>query len=245
MFAIVGMVLTIPYMSFYNGRGAEALESRKDNDNYTATTSSSSEEKVDYNKKYTWPQNGLLTKLSKPSSQFGEVSYSEDDEANAIIYQVSEDDYQKYVQECKKKGFTEYADSSTEEYEAWNKNNDFLELSYDSDKSTYSISVTAQHEMKDISWPKGQLAKSLPTPKKLHGYIAEDSSDSLSIYIDNVSEKDFNTYVDDCLDKGYDSDYYRYDDSFHGTNNKHEKRDLSVERERNKVMHIYLMDWEL
>ena len=38
-------------MSFYNGRGAEALESRKDNDNYTATTSSSSEEKVDYNKR--------------------------------------------------------------------------------------------------------------------------------------------------------------------------------------------------
>lgn len=38
-----------------------------------------------------------------------------------------------------------------------------------------------------------------------------------------MSEKDYNTYVDDCLDKGYDSDYYRYDDSFHGTNNKHEK----------------------
>ena len=56
-----------------------------------------------------------------------------------------------------------------------------------------------------------------------------------------MSEKDYNTYVDDCLDKGYDSDYYRYDDSFHGTNNKHEKRDLSVEWERNKVMHIYLM----
>ena len=57
-----------------------------------------------------------------------------------------------------------------------------------------------------INWSELEVGDKLPAPKKLNGEVLSDSSESLSLNMYNVSEKDFNDYVKECKNAGYTVD---------------------------------------
>lgn len=68
----------------------------------------------------------------------------------------------------------------------------------------------------EIVYPNKGLATLLPTPKSDIGFIDNDSTTYIEIYIGEMSMNDFNAYVDECSDMGFNIDYRRYDSSAFG-----------------------------
>ena len=68
----------------------------------------------------------------------------------------------------------------------------------------------------EIVFPEKGLAALLPTPKSNVGHIEQDSSTYVVIYIGEMSIDDFNEYVDECSNVGFDIDYQRGDSSSFG-----------------------------
>lgn len=57
-----------------------------------------------------------------------------------------------------------------------------------------------------INWSELELGDKLPVPKKLNGEVLLDNSESLSLTVYKVSEKDFKDYVKECKNAGYTVD---------------------------------------
>ncbi len=76
----------------------------------------------------------------------------------------------------------------------------------------------AKEETKNIRWPKSELSDLLPVPKAEIGNVILNDSSSFSVEINDVSEDDFNEYIDECIEKGFTVDYTRIDDCFNGEN---------------------------
>ena len=57
-----------------------------------------------------------------------------------------------------------------------------------------------------INWSELELGDKLPVPKKLNGEVLLDNSESLSLTMYKVSEKDFKDYVKECKNAGYTVD---------------------------------------
>lgn len=77
-----------------------------------------------------WPDKGISTKIPKISSTKGIISLDSSDEFNAIIGNVSYDDYKKYVKSCDENGFNiDYKNEKTNYY-AKNSDGDELIVEY-------------------------------------------------------------------------------------------------------------------
>lgn len=82
-------------------------------------------------------------------------------------------------------------------------------------------SITSSSHKKDYSnlvWPKSEIAKAIPEITKKKGEINWDSSDSLSLDVYDISQKEFDSYVDKCSEAGFDVDYNRSSGSYSARN---------------------------
>lgn len=55
---------------------------------------------------YEWPETGLATKLPKPTIKYGNIDVDSESYFMITLYKCSEEDYQNYIEKCKKNGFT-------------------------------------------------------------------------------------------------------------------------------------------
>ena len=92
-------------------------------------------------------------------------------------------------------------------YYAYNNEGWKFSLSYYEDDKEMHITLDAPMEMSNIEWPITELAQLLPIPKSTKGKISTDTSDRLYVYIGNTSIEDYNTYVNECYQKGFSVDY--------------------------------------
>ena len=171
---------------------------------------------TNYNVTYEWPSTGLALDIPIPEVETGEVNSDYDTFFGIHIYNVSTEAFDEYVTACKNAGYTVVVEETDTRYLAYNQDNTrYLEVKYgwSSDDSMY-ITVEAPEDWEEIYWPKSKIANTLPVPSKLYGKISTDESDSLDIYIANVSQVEFDAYIDACIESGYDVDYSRYEDSF-------------------------------
>lgn len=182
-------------------------DNRYDVDNYQDTT--------DYNSVYEWPVSGLAKDVPKPVIETGEISNNNDTMFDFYIYQAEYKDYTAYVDACKQFGYINIDEELDTEYCAYNEAKDrYVEINYYDDDNKIYIVVRAPRNWTDIYWPKSEIAKTLPVPDKLFGYVSWDDSDSLDIYIAGVTRQEFNDYINKCMDAGYNVDYSRYDDYY-------------------------------
>lgn len=186
---------------------------------------------------YEWPKSGLATSIPEPSQKKGEIYSNDNTMFDINLYRVSEDDYSAYVQECMDSGYTVEADDETADYGAYNEDKDrYIEINYYDYNSEMSVTVHAPDKWTDIYWPSSKVVKNLPKPKNLYGAINWDYSDSFSVDIANVSEAEFQDYIDECMKAGYNVDYDRNDDSYYADNKA--GVNLSVSYEYFDVMNI-------
>ncbi|MDE7061904.1 MAG: hypothetical protein K2O73_01500, partial [Lachnospiraceae bacterium] len=79
-------------------------------------------------------------------------------------------------------------------------------------------------------------AQLLPVPKSNTGSMERERSDGFLLYVSNTSIGDYNDYVDQCAEKGFDVDYDKGDDFYYASNE--EGYSLALSYEGNNVMRL-------
>lgn len=198
------------------------IEQDKENtDNNTATPVPPTNTTQKY-KNYIWPLSGLSQYLPEPEMLEAEIRTDDETRFSIDFYNVTQQQFETYVNACKEKGFTISVTKTDGVFYAYNQEEYDLNIIYMdfTDDKTMSVFLDAPLKMSEIRWPNTDLVRLLPIPNSLVGNISQESSDYFGVYIDNVSADDFAEYIDQCMDNGFVRDYSRSDRRFEGYNRK-------------------------
>ncbi|MGN1114444.1 MAG: DUF6591 domain-containing protein [Oscillospiraceae bacterium] len=166
--------------------------------------------------KIEWSQLILSDVLPEPDSNKGEINQNSEENLQVELYKTSEDEYNEYITKCKKKGFTIDAEAANTSYTAYNKDGYNLDLAWYDDKLT--IELKSPMKFSEIQWPTSTVGSLIPEPKSLTGKFSYEHDDSFFVYIGNTTPEDYNEYVNECSDWGFNikydkgNDYYYADD---------------------------------
>ena len=186
--------------------------------------------------KINWDEMVLGSQLPEPPANKGEIHENSSDELWVEIKNVSDKQYNDYIESCKSKGFTVDAESNSSTFDAYNAEGYKLRLSHYGNKDDLSIELEEPMEMSTITWPTGQAGSQLPVPKSTIGKFSFEYDDSFLVYIGNTSRDDYNDYVKACSDKGFTVDYSKGDTYYYADNR--EGWSISLEYEGNNIMRI-------
>lgn len=173
----------------------------------------------DNGKKIEWADLILGEKLPEIADAKGKIGYNNtSQELDLEIHNITETEYNKYIEACKEKGFTIDDDTLSSSFAAYNPDGYKLYLSYYSNSSELHIGLDAPMEMDTISWPAGTAGKMLPVPKSTIGKFNYEHDDNFSVYIGNTTKEEFWEYVNMCSEKGFDVDYSKGDNHYYAYN---------------------------
>ena len=186
--------------------------------------------------KFAWSDILLADVISEPKSHLGEILANSDEYLSLYVYKTSAEDYSKYVDACKEKGFTVEAEQSDLSYYAYNADGYKLSLYYDENDSKMSISVDAAEEYGALVWPDSEIASMLPVPKSTTGEITQDDEKGFAAYVSDTPIEEYNAYVAVCADKGFTVEASESVKSYSAQNS--DGYQLSVSYQGNGVMSI-------
>ncbi len=181
------------------------------NDSSSKSSSSSSSETYE---KLEWPTSGLATLLPKPSFKYGNVDSNIDSYFRATFSKASEKEYKNYVEECKNKGFTYDPYDSDTTYSAYTNEGYTLTLSYYDSDSEIDLYLYAPEQYAEFSWPSSSLASLIPEAKSHLGYVYDNTEEKVSIEIAETTLEEMGEYMNECIEMGFNVDYYKTDDYF-------------------------------
>lgn len=134
------------------------------------------------------------------------------------VCDISKKEYKKYKEDMINKGFN-YDDSYGEnKYEAYNLDGYYLKLDYDDDDEQLRINLDAPKYTGEFSWPTSGVGSSIPKTKSNSGKILTNELDSFSVIVSKMSKSDFNNYIDECKNNGYNIDYNKLDTMYTAKN---------------------------
>lgn len=105
---------------------------------------SNKDNEVDKTEEYKWPDSDIGRMIPLPDSSYGKVSYESEDSFWIDIYDISDEQFENYIDECKNCGFTVDYNKFDGYYSAEDKKGYSLSLTYN--KETLSISMNAPAE---------------------------------------------------------------------------------------------------
>lgn len=174
-----------------------------------------------------WPEDGISKVLPKPKAKRGEIGVNFDDVFSEHIKISSKDDFDKYVKECKNKGFTIEAEEKSDDYVAFNNEGYKLHLYYYDSNKSYDIDLNAPIKIGTLNWPKSGTATLLPTPESDKGNITDDSSNCFMAYVGDTTVADLKSYANECKKLGFDVNYNNGDDFYYADNKKGDSLHIS------------------
>ncbi len=173
---------------------------------------------TDNNSNDKWEDLKISEHLPTPEKGKLDTGSDLDDYLSLTIKGIKKDYYNEYKEDCIKMGYVIEKKDSNNRYEAFN--DEGYELSLSFVNNNLSIILQAPENLSEISWPTSGIASLLPTPKSNLGKIIIDSSNSFKIEIGNTSKEEFNNYVKDCQNKGFNIDYSNKEDYYYAKNNE-------------------------
>lgn len=179
-----------------------------------------------FNEPLVWSESELAKTIPEIESKSGEIKYDNDENYWLEIYSFTDSEYDDYIDECKKKGYTIENKKDSISYEAYNELGYHLQLRHYNSSNDLTIRVEAPIEMNKIKWPKSKIAELLPVPKSTYGKIEWEADYGFVIYLGNITKNEYKDYIDACIDKGFIEDYKRGDDYFHAKNDDGYKVDI-------------------
>ena len=188
------------------------------------------------NEKIVWDDVILGDMLPEPPVNNGEIHTNFADDLWIDINDLSDKQFNDYVEACKDKGFTVDAESNSFSYDAYNAEGYKLSLGHYGSDTDMSIQLEAPMEMTTITWPTSAAGKQLPTPKSTTGKFSYEYSDNFFVYVGNTSRTDYAEYVNACSEKGFNVDYSKGDDYYYADNS--EGWHVSIRYEGNSIMSI-------
>lgn len=95
----------------------------------------------------------------------------------------------------------------------------------------------SQGNVGNIRWPNTELVSRLPMPETLNGEVQWESAEEYCVDLTDVTQEQFDDYIDACMDKGFVVDYYRDSSEFWAYDKN--GYDLSVDYDNDtKIMSI-------
>ncbi len=179
------------------------------------------------------------------SSTKGVVSKNTQKEMEILVDDISYDEYLQFVKATKEMGYTEDIKESEHlreySYVAFNTDGTKMDINYNECINNFEIILTAPETYSEFVWPSSSIVNTLPKPKSNVGKILYNSDTHFEVIVANTTFSEFQSYVNDCMSKGYNEDYYWWDDdSFSADKGDY---DLSVKYIGNNVMKINLYYW--
>lgn len=185
-------------------------------------------------KDYNWDENSIANVLPQPETKKVEIISDNEDIFYAVVKKYSETDYKDYVEKCKQNGFDVDIETDDMSFCAYNQDGYKLNLMY-YDKEL-SIELEAPKEFGELKWPSSEIARLLPVPQSSVGEIEWEASYGFVIYVGETPLEDYNSYVDECSQKGFIVDYQKGDDYYYADNN--EGYSLTLRYEGNDTMFV-------
>ena len=186
--------------------------------------------------KIKWNDMVLGSQLPEPPYNKGEIHENSSDKLWVDIENISDKQYNDYVESCKSKGFTIDAQLDSYSFDAYNAEGYKLSLSHYGNNEELSIDLEKPIKMSDINWPSSHAGKQLPVPKSTTGKFSYEHDDEFCVYIGNTSKSDYNNYVKACSDKGFTVDYDKGDNYYDADNS--DGWHISLKYEGNNIMSI-------
>ena len=183
-----------------------------------------------------WDDIILGDKLPEPPAKKGEIHTNAADDLWIDINDLSDKQFNDYVEACKEMGFTVDAEANSSSYNAYNADGYKLSLGHYGSDADMSIQLEAPMEMTTISWPTSIAGQMLPTPKSTTGKFSYEYDDNFFVYVGNTTRDDYAEYVNACSEKGFNVDYSKGDDYYYADNS--DGWHISVRYEGNNIMTI-------
>ena len=166
---------------------------------------------------FKWSDHKIALKVPEFSGKTGSLEIENDDTVEVYLYKITTSDFQTYIVNCEDKGFNIDTVKDGSSFEGFDSEGYKLTL-FLRDMEVMSITLESPMEMSKYTWSKSNISDLMPKPVSDMGHISYETDDSFSIYIANTSIDDFNEYIDQCLDSGFNYDYSRYEKSFYADN---------------------------
>lgn len=99
---------------------------------------------------YKWPDSILGSRLPKPDSKYGEISYESESKFHINIYDMSKEQFKAYVDECKNMGFVLGATRFDGYYSANDENGFSLNINYNEEEKILRILLRAPRRAKIV-----------------------------------------------------------------------------------------------
>lgn len=165
--------------------------------------------------KIDWDSLALGEHLPEPTKS-GDIGSNLDDYLSVTIDDSKGKYFEEYVKACIDKGYTIDSEKTVSSFEAFNK--DGYELKIYKTSDDFSIHLTAPEKMSEIEWPTKGIGAMLPTPKSNLGKVTSDTSKTFRVVIGNTTIDEYNNYIKECENKGFDIDYYKNEKSYEAKN---------------------------
>ena len=162
------------------------------------------------NAEYSWPVTGNAVLLPQPLSGYGEIISDSDSHFSAVIYDVSQNDFDTYAAECREKGFDLASEGSDSSYYAYHADGYCIDLFYWEDDRELSIYLDAPEVIQEFNWPTTGLAAGLPKPISNLGKVIYEDAEEVSILVYVESKNEFDLYVEECKKYGFTEDHEYY-----------------------------------
>lgn len=203
--AIIGVVLIVPTLKSCNSDSNEANNiSDKD-----------------------WSILFLGDVIPETSSKKFDIHTNTEEELWMDVLKTSEEEYFKYISECKSVGYTNEMKETSIGFDAYNEEGYSLSLSYYSSKEEMSIQIKAPTELSVLDWSAYKISEILPSPKSTVGAVKIDNAEKMEIVIGNTLEEDYFEYCKLCKNNGFTVDAEEKQNSYSSYNTNGYKASLS------------------
>lgn len=189
-------------------------------------------------KRFTWSDFTLADVVPEPKSDFGEIVVNDNTYLILNVYKTSFEDYYEYIDACAEMGFIVEAQRSEQFYSAYNEDGYELWLVYHENEKAMSINLDTFEPYETLVWPENKYKSILPLPKSTTGKITQDDQNALSVYVNETSFEEFQNYVAECTNQGFNVESTEMNGSYFATNS--DGYQLSIIYWENGVMHIVL-----
>ena len=109
------------------------------------------------------------------------------------LEKVTDEQYNKYLNQCMEQGFIVDTKKSTYSYDAFDSEGYSLNLTHIDDNLT--ITVKAPMKLGTITWPIGTAGDLLPEPSSTMGKFNYEHDTNFSVYVGDTSKEEYDEYV--------------------------------------------------
>lgn len=189
-----------------------------------------------------WSNIVLSDILPEPSSNLAKIHENSKKSLAIDIYKISNEQFERYINDCKAEGFSIEPEEFSDSYTAYSKTDYMLKIEYDESEGIMEITANEQEKLGALKWEECEMANLLPKPETEMGKIIKNDDAELKVYLGETSLDDYEKYIEKCSNKGFELDTNPDDKIFYAVNN--DGYSLLVKYTGNNRMQIVLSEPE-